>query len=352
MMYITLQTSRKVLSWFRIMPMAFTAFVLIITQSSATHAQWTIPDASQNINNTNTNNVGVGTPTPAYKLEVANSVAKAQIRFGVGTVDSGGFLFSSAASHAAFSAGASWNSGWVARSSSASFFEANAGQLMFYANSALTTGTAFTPTERMRITSTGYVGIGTTSPTNALVIGNDIGVLSNPTSTLVVANNSNNSLITVGQDSLTRLRMKWNYDATTTLAYGVVGTQNINNSLVLQDVGGKVGIGTISPTTTLDVAGQIRSSSGGFKFPDGTVQVTAAGITGVAAGAGLTGGGTSGSVTLTNSDRGSSQSIFKNIANSTGTTQFSGRVKHRCTTFRRNRRDERGVRCGNQENYY
>ena len=37
-------------------------------------------------------------------------------------------------------------------------------------------------------------------------------------------------------------------------------------------------------------------------------------ITGVTAGTGISGGGTSGTVTVTNSDRGSSQSIFKNIA--------------------------------------
>jgi len=37
-------------------------------------------------------------------------------------------------------------------------------------------------------------------------------------------------------------------------------------------------------------------------------------ITGVTAGTGISGGGTSGTVTITNSDRGSSQSIFKNIA--------------------------------------
>ena len=37
-------------------------------------------------------------------------------------------------------------------------------------------------------------------------------------------------------------------------------------------------------------------------------------ITGVTAGTGLSGGGTSGTVTLTNSDRGSSQNIFKNVA--------------------------------------
>jgi len=42
-------------------------------------------------------------------------------------------------------------------------------------------------------------------------------------------------------------------------------------------------------------------------------------ITGVTAGTGLSGGGASGSVTLTNSDRGSSQNIFKNVASDSGT---------------------------------
>lgn len=149
---------------------------------------------------------------------------------------------------------------------------------------------------------------------------------------------------------------------------------------------GNVGIGVNTPAHKLDVAGTVRSSSGGFVFPDGTVQTTAAAgggsgtITGVTAGSGLTGGGTTGSVTLnvgagtgitvaadtvavnygstagtavqgntsitvaagtgmsgggaltlgaggtvtlTNADRGSSQNIFKNVANSAGTTQFS-----------------------------
>jgi|CXWL01.1.fsa_nt_gi hypothetical protein len=40
-------------------------------------------------------------------------------------------------------------------------------------------------------------------------------------------------------------------------------------------VDGKVGIGTASPQSKLEVAGMIHSSSEGFKFPDGTIQTTA-----------------------------------------------------------------------------
>ncbi|MEA2097255.1 MAG: DUF1566 domain-containing protein [Candidatus Cloacimonadota bacterium] len=40
--------------------------------------------------------------------------------------------------------------------------------------------------------------------------------------------------------------------------------------------GGNVGIGTATPTSELTVAGVIESTSGGVKFPDGTVQTTAA----------------------------------------------------------------------------
>src|SRR3989344_3229923 len=38
---------------------------------------------------------------------------------------------------------------------------------------------------------------------------------------------------------------------------------------------GKVGIGTLTPSQKLSVAGIIESTIGGFKFPDGTIQITA-----------------------------------------------------------------------------
>ncbi len=72
-----------------------------------------------------------------------------------------------------------------------------------------------------------------------------------------------------------------------------------NGGVIYYD-GGNVGIGTTLPNHLLSVSGIIESTSGGFKFPDGTTQSTAStgDITGVTAGTGLSGGGTSGSVTL------------------------------------------------------
>lgn len=43
---------------------------------------------------------------------------------------------------------------------------------------------------------------------------------------------------------------------------------------------GNLGVGTSTPTFRLDVAGPVRSSAGGFVFPDGTVQTTASGGSG------------------------------------------------------------------------
>jgi hypothetical protein len=56
---------------------------------------------------------------------------------------------------------------------------------------------------------------------------------------------------------------------------------NLNNldRLTVTDAG-DVGIGNTSPTTKLDVNGLIRSAAGGFRFPDGTTQTTAASSSG------------------------------------------------------------------------
>lgn len=88
---------------------------------------------------------------------------------------------------------------------------------------------------------------------------------------------------------------------------------------VQQDTNGNVGINQTNPSQKLEVAGTIYSSSGGFKFPDGTTQTTAAGsatipATNVSAGSfgANTGGGNytfPGTVTLSTTGTGNLLSV-------------------------------------------
>jgi len=66
------------------------------------------------------------------------------------------------------------------------------------------------------------------------------------------------------------------------------------DSVIAEDAGGRIGIGTTTPGSKLTVAGRIETTSGGIKFPNGTVQ-TSAGLSQVNHNATLAGAGTEGS---------------------------------------------------------
>lgn len=79
---------------------------------------------------------------------------------------------------------------------------------------------------------------------------------------------------------------------------GFTGSESvIGDSTVFESKLGLVGIGTDSPTSKLTVQGMIQTTMGGYKFPDGSLQTTAAvtGSIGVVHNATLAGDGTSGS---------------------------------------------------------
>jgi hypothetical protein len=376
-------------------------------------AQWTTADGNGNINNTNTNNVGVGTTTPNYKLDVSNLVDKGQIRFGLGAMDSGGFLFSNAPSHAVFSGGTSWNGGWFAKAISASLIMANNGSLVFFANNGLTAGSSYVPTERMRIDPSGFIGIGTQFPAfdgnitkyftldggtnvfgsygvggnisnttgvlgqfaffnsnlaaadkrNATIVGTNDGATNSGALMFYTANagtlgerlritksgnlgigtTSPSDLLQVDTASGWGMRIRYTGDGQyLRLSANQVSsftTAGVPRDLYLNVDGGKVGIGTSNPgASKLDVQGGTINASGGLCINnDCRASWSAVGgggtITGVTAGTGISGGGTTGSVTLTNSDPGSSQNIFKNVANSAGTTQFSAASNNDAVRF-------------------
>ena len=50
----------------------------------------------------------------------------------------------------------------------------------------------------------------------------------------------------------------------------------IGDSVITEDKFGQIGIGTTAPASKLTVQGMIQTTLGGYKFPDGTVQTTAA----------------------------------------------------------------------------
>ncbi len=135
----------------------FTALFLL--QPAAAKAQWTTPDASQNINNTNTGNVGIGTTTPTASLEV-----KKNQNAGTNVLIDNPFT---TASNAAYS-GLFFKQSGVNRFHIASINDNNttqtggAGAVQFWntANGPMLFST--NNTERMRINAAGKIGIGTT----------------------------------------------------------------------------------------------------------------------------------------------------------------------------------------------
>ena len=110
--------------------------------------------------------------------------------------------------------------------------------------------------ELARFQTNGFLGIGTPAPNRKLDV------------------MSNNDGITFGQhaDNLQAIQTYVDGQWSDRSTYGVCC-----NGLLLQPDGGWVAIGTANPTGgyKLEVAGLVYSSTGGYRFPDGTIQTTA-----------------------------------------------------------------------------
>ena len=138
------------------------------------------------------------------------------------------------------------------------------------------------PVERMRIDQNGNVGIGWTSPSTKLSVAGGIHI-----SARVGTENTLTGVVLPMQGAY----IGWNEDngigMTSFMNHRGIGGGGFNFSLFDTNgsflstpmtiyANGNIGIGTTTPAQKLSVAGTIESTSGGFKFPDGTTQTTAA----------------------------------------------------------------------------
>jgi hypothetical protein len=179
------------------------------------------------------------------------------------------------------------------------------------------------------IPANGHVGIGITIPLGLLHLKDfDLGlqpehllneriIVESPDAGLGLYSNkmgTYGSVISMGEVISGSLTNKWSLYRTTSTAirpnqleisFGSDASYAVNPVFWSLSANGGMGVGTSTPTERLEVAGTVYSTAGGFKFPDGSVQTTAAGgsggngdITSVHAGNGLTGGATTGDATL------------------------------------------------------
>jgi len=169
-------------------------------------------------------NVGIGTASPSRLLQVVGSSSTSGISTGTSTSPNSAELTANGTNYEAYLLGHSFLS---------------------FGTNHLNVGT--TAAERMRITSTGNVGIGTTSPTTKLHISDGDIRLSNtgPIFTSEATNGTSGlRMNTIGGTGGSILRV-----------------QESGNTKFQINYNGDVGIGTTSPSTPLDVVGNIKTST-------------------------------------------------------------------------------------------
>jgi hypothetical protein len=118
-------------------------------------------------------------------------------------------------------------------------------------------------TNLITIQQNGNVGIGTISPARKLHVSGGAG-----NTEILLTNTGTGETAGDGfmiQSGVTGHASIWNFEN----SYIEIGTNNVERMRVGAD--GNVGIGTNNPAAKLQVAGQIYSSTGGFKLPDGTI---------------------------------------------------------------------------------
>ena len=191
-------------------------------------------------------NVGIGTTSPAYELDVYKATS---------AVDyiAGRFVSDAAVT--------GQSQTWVKFEKASTYGGAIGGYLNQGANSGLLFGTqngSATPTERMRIDSSGNVGIGTSSPARKLEVKNTTGTSIQVTGTATTSSYPG-FIISSGTQSVFTMSQSADdgtgYVSNQAAAPIIFNTSNTERMRI--DSSGNVGIGTSSPAQKLHVVGNI-----------------------------------------------------------------------------------------------
>jgi len=247
----------------------FGTLVVLFLATVAANAQWTTPDANQNISNTNSGNVGVKTTTPEFPLQVNNASSNVLGMVYTGTLSttSGAGIQSlnlttpSAADQrlgfytfGVRNGGTSYNPVAIQGFSSEAWTlnSAQGGYLTF---STTPNGSA-TRVERMRIDHTGNVGIGTTTPNGLLTLRTTAGDV---IQSFVNAGGSAGELHIRYKYESSQHRIGWTDSFGNWLFYSQYASPNTSSVGFFP---GRVGVGQSNPQYSVDVVGNVNVSTG------------------------------------------------------------------------------------------
>jgi len=189
--------------------------------------------------------LGIGTTSPQESLHIHQSGADTRIQIIADTTRSSTIFFGDTDDR---------NAGVLE-------YDNNGDFMRFFANAA----------ERMRITSTGYVGIGTTSPGYNLEVSGSIGVNNDIYITHDNGSNPSNAGSLYFRESSTNPSGGWgtnfygfriNHEGSSNyLNFQSANTTTVKDILTLTRDTARVGIGTTAPSEKLDVVGTVKATS-------------------------------------------------------------------------------------------
>ncbi|MCM2354614.1 MAG: hypothetical protein NDI63_13435 [Pseudobdellovibrio sp.] len=164
---------------------------------------------------TENGNVGIGPANPSYLLDVQKNSGGNLAHITASGDDHGAYIFGYAAG-GYFSGNTSYDgTNWIAKSTTPSYIAMDPGGIELFSSSGVVAGASYTPNSRMKITTSGNIGIGTTAPAEKLDVSGTITMSSSSESISTYV--STGTSYTIADTSLNIRRLTLSGNATVTL---------------------------------------------------------------------------------------------------------------------------------------